>query len=350
MMESESFDAIVIGAGMAGATAAAHLAPDRRVALVEAEDAAGYHSTGRSAAMFILNYGPPDVRVLSGLSRAFFDSPPAGFAEHPADAPPSRAVPRPARPSGGAGQDAGRGPRPQADRDRRGARRWCRRSSPITRSARRSRKTISTSMSRRCIRASCAAARPWRRAGAAQPRRPDRAPRMAAGRSTPPAARCSARPSWSTPPAPGATKSRRWPASRRSACTPCRRTAAIIDPAPCGRSADWPMVIDVAHSWYARPEARTPLMVSPADETPMPPQDIQPDELDIAVGIDRMQQALEIDVRRVERSWAGLRTFTARPQPRDRLGRARLRASSGASARADTASKRRRRQAAWSPT
>ncbi|MGH7102939.1 MAG: FAD-dependent oxidoreductase, partial [Acetobacteraceae bacterium] len=50
-MENETFDAVVIGAGMAGATAAAHLAADRRVAMLEAEEVAGYHSTGRSAAM-----------------------------------------------------------------------------------------------------------------------------------------------------------------------------------------------------------------------------------------------------------------------------------------------------------
>ncbi|MGH7077751.1 MAG: FAD-dependent oxidoreductase, partial [Acetobacteraceae bacterium] len=63
-MENETFDVVVIGAGMAGATAAAHLASDRRVAMLETEEVAGYHSTGRSAAMYILNYGPPDARVL----------------------------------------------------------------------------------------------------------------------------------------------------------------------------------------------------------------------------------------------------------------------------------------------
>ena len=70
-MITQGFDVIVIGAGMAGSTAAAHLAPHARVALVEAEDAPGYHTTGRSAATWILNYGPPDVRVLTGLSRDF---------------------------------------------------------------------------------------------------------------------------------------------------------------------------------------------------------------------------------------------------------------------------------------
>ena len=62
---SNAFDVVVIGAGIAGATAAAHLSATHRVALVEAEDAAGYHTTGRSAALWILNYGPPDVRVLT---------------------------------------------------------------------------------------------------------------------------------------------------------------------------------------------------------------------------------------------------------------------------------------------
>jgi D-arginine dehydrogenase len=91
--------------------------------------------------------------------------------------------------------------------------------------------------------------------------------------------------------------------------TPCRRTAAIINPIPYDVSG-WPLINDVEHTWYTRPEARTRLMVSPADETPMQPHDVQPDELDVAIGIDRMQQALDIAVQRVERSWAGLRSFT----------------------------------------
>ena len=51
-MDTQTFDIVVIGAGMAGSTAAAQLSPHRRVALVEAEDQAGYHSTGRSAAIW----------------------------------------------------------------------------------------------------------------------------------------------------------------------------------------------------------------------------------------------------------------------------------------------------------
>jgi glycine/D-amino acid oxidase-like deaminating enzyme len=59
-----------------------------------------------------------------------------------------------------------------------------------------------------------------------------------------------------------------------------------------------------------RPEARRKLMVSPADETDMPPHDAQPDELDVAIAVDRMQAALDIPVHRVEHRWAGLRSFT----------------------------------------
>ncbi len=89
---------------------------------------------------------------------------------------------------------------------------------------------------------------------------------------------------------------------------PKRRTAVIVDPAPWAVAA-WPMVEALDHSWYARPEARTKLLVSPADETPMHAHDVQPDELDIALAVDRMQQALDIAVHRVEHAWAGLRTF-----------------------------------------
>src|ERR1051326_5823752 len=77
------FDVAVIGAGMAGASVAAFLSEHRRVALIEAEEQAGYHTTGRSAALWTANYGPPDVRLLTRLSRPFFEAPPDGFASVP---------------------------------------------------------------------------------------------------------------------------------------------------------------------------------------------------------------------------------------------------------------------------
>src|SRR5689334_19025240 len=82
-MSTESFDIVVIGAGIAGASVSAVLASTHCVALVEREDFPGYHSTGRSAALFSESYGNAVVRALSRASRDFFFSPPEGFAGHP---------------------------------------------------------------------------------------------------------------------------------------------------------------------------------------------------------------------------------------------------------------------------
>lgn len=307
-MQTESFDAIVIGAGMAGATAAAHLASDHRVALVEAEDAAGYHSTGRSAAMFILNYGPPDVRALSGLSRPFFDSPPAGFAEHPLMSRRAVVFLAPHDQRAALVQMLGEVP-DLAPLDIAAARAMIPALKPsyaVAAAIEEDDFDIDVAALHygflRMLRANhgvlalrSRAARVEYRVGVWEVDTSSgavfRAPVLvnAAGAWGDEVARIA-----------GVTP---------LGLTPCRRTGVIIDPAPY-ETERWPLVNDVGHTWYARPEGRTRLMVSPADETPVEPQDIQPDELDIAVAVDRMQQALDIEVRRVERSWAGLRTFT----------------------------------------
>src|SRR6187549_802393 len=80
-------DCIVIGAGIAGAAAGFFLAPHLKVLLVEQEAQPGFHSTGRSAALFMESYGTPQVRALTMASRAFLESPPAGFADHPVVSP-----------------------------------------------------------------------------------------------------------------------------------------------------------------------------------------------------------------------------------------------------------------------
>ena len=67
------FDYLVIGAGIAGASVAYQLAPHGRVALLERESQPGYHSTGRSAAMFMESYGTPMIRALTCASRAFYE-------------------------------------------------------------------------------------------------------------------------------------------------------------------------------------------------------------------------------------------------------------------------------------
>ena len=82
-MAAETADIIVIGAGMAGASAAAHLAETAKVILLEGEDQPGYHSTGRSAALFSETYGPLPVRILTRAGRGFYEERAGGLAAHP---------------------------------------------------------------------------------------------------------------------------------------------------------------------------------------------------------------------------------------------------------------------------
>jgi D-arginine dehydrogenase len=88
--------------------------------------------------------------------------------------------------------------------------------------------------------------------------------------------------------------------------TPYRRTAVLIDPGQ--PVAGWPMVHRIEGGLYFKPDAGM-LMVSLADATPSPPCDAQPDELDLAVLIDRFESATTVSVRQPGRAWAGLRTF-----------------------------------------
>jgi D-arginine dehydrogenase len=95
---------------------------------------------------------------------------------------------------------------------------------------------------------------------------------------------------------------------------PKRRTALIVA-GPTGADVNsWPVVDDIDEQFYFRPEAGK-LLCSPADETPSEPCDAQPEELDIAIAIDRIERALPLDVRRVEHKWAGLRTFAPDKTP-----------------------------------
>lgn len=87
---------------------------------------------------------------------------------------------------------------------------------------------------------------------------------------------------------------------------PKRRTAFLLDIGYDVR--DWPLVHRVEGGLYFKPEAGA-LMVSPADTHPSLPCDAQPDELDLAVAADRFQTMTTVTVKRLEHSWAGLRTF-----------------------------------------
>src|SRR5688500_219214 len=77
------FDFIIVGAGIAGASIAYELAKAGRVCLVEGETRAGYHSTGRSAALFAPSYGGEEIRALTRASRGFLEQPTPGFGDRP---------------------------------------------------------------------------------------------------------------------------------------------------------------------------------------------------------------------------------------------------------------------------
>ncbi len=90
--------------------------------------------------------------------------------------------------------------------------------------------------------------------------------------------------------------------------TPMRRTAFMVR-SPFDGSAAWPLVADADHAWYCKPDGRQ-FLCSPADETPEPPADAKPDELDVALAIDRINAHTTLGIRSVASAWAGQRTFT----------------------------------------
>jgi len=89
---------------------------------------------------------------------------------------------------------------------------------------------------------------------------------------------------------------------------PLRRTALTIDPPGGVDIRNWPEMVDADEDFYFKPDAGQ-LMISPADETPSDPCDAQPEDLDVATGVYRFEQATGLDIRHVNHSWAGLRTF-----------------------------------------
>ena len=72
----------------------------------------------------------------------------------------------------------------------------------------------------------------------------------------------------------------------------------------------WTLVIDADEKFYFKPDSGR-LLGSPSDETPVEPCDVQPEELDIAIAVDRIMKATSVDIRHIRNKWAGLRSFVA---------------------------------------
>ncbi|MES2496451.1 MAG: FAD-binding oxidoreductase [Pseudomonadota bacterium] len=308
-------DFIVIGAGIAGASVAALLAAEAKVLLIEREDQPGFHSTGRSAALFSEIYGNEAVRALSRASRSFFVEPPEAFVE-------SALVKL-------------RGCLFTASTDQ-----------LEQLEAFASLADIAPVTRRVSVDEMIALCPPLRRdfvaAGVHEPASMDievhelhqgylRLFKRNGGTLITDAAVIGLERSADGWLVRAGSHALRAPVVINAAgawadtiaalagiapigLQPYRRTAVLIDP-PEGAVVDrWPMVIDIDEQFYVKPDAGL-LLVSPADETPMEPCDVQPDELDIATAIYRAEEAMTLDVRRTKRSWAGLRSFVADRTP-----------------------------------
>jgi D-arginine dehydrogenase len=311
------FDFVVVGGGMAGASAAYELADGASVLLLEREDHCGYHTTGRSAALFSETYGNATIRSLTRASRGLYETPPAGFTEHPLLTP--RNVLFIAR----ADQEesmsrmveifAQTGEKPSLALDTDAV---CRRV-PIMRADYVAQALLDeTSMDidvhglhQGYLRG--ARSRGARIAASAEVVDIDRGPsgwristhsRQFEARTI-----VNAAGAWADAIATMAGVA-------TAGLTPLRRTAMMLDLPDGVDGSSWPLVIDVDEEFYFKPDAGR-LLASPADETPSAPCDAQADEFDVAVAIDRIQQAADLPVRSISRRWAGLRTFAADRSP-----------------------------------
>jgi D-arginine dehydrogenase len=306
----EQADILIIGGGIAGAAAGFALAPQRRVVLLERESQPGYHSTGRSAALFTEAYGNATIRALTRASRTFFIDPPVGFTAHPLLTP--RGIITAGRADQKVAVEAGF---VEAHRHVKSVRRL----SPDE---------------------VCAQLPVMRRDYVAhafiEPEAMDidvhavhrgylRGMTAAGGRIVTDAEVLALGPKgagWQVETKAGAFSAPVVVNAAGAWCdeigklaglapiglVPKRRTAITFD-LPAGQApSPWPSMIDPDEQFYFKPDAGR-ILASPADETPTPPCDVQPDELDIAVLIDRLERATTFQVRRLAARWAGLRSF-----------------------------------------
>lgn len=310
--DTPEFDTAIVGAGIAGASLAWRLArAGQRVLLLEAEPQPGLHSTGRSAAMFMESYGSPQARALTRASRAFYQQPPEGFAEVPI------VTPRGALYVAWQGQQAaldelqaqlqatgshvdrldaaavlelvpvlradgllgGLFERDAMDIDVDALHQG------FLRGARRAGATLWTGAELQMARLEGTR---WRLA-------------CSGGRQAGAAVVVNAAGAWAD------TVAQRCGAATLG-IQPKRRSAFTFD-APTGMAArDWPTVAGVQEDWYIKPDAGQ-LLGSPANADPVPAHDVQPEDMDIALGIAAIERDTLLQIRRPRRTWAGLRSF-----------------------------------------
>jgi len=305
-------DFIVIGAGIAGASVASWLAPHARVVVLEREQQPGYHATGRSAALFMEGYGTPQVRALTRASRGFLEHPPHGFADH------LLLTPR------GALFVATETQRELLEQ------RWELLLSNKTNGRRMSSSETCALVS--VLRPECVSGsvyetdafdidvhalhqgyiRAMGRAGGTLVCNADVVAIERAGAEWTVHAAGSI---YRTPVVINAAGAWVDAVARLAGVSPIgieprRRSAFIFSPPEALDCSGWPMFFGAAEDWYIKPEAGM-LLGSPANADPVEPQDVQAEELDIALAIHRIEQMTTLSIRRPHKIWAGLRSFVA---------------------------------------
>jgi D-arginine dehydrogenase len=305
------YDFIVIGGGIAGASVAYELARSNRVCLIEAEAQTGLHATGRSAALFAPTYGGREIRAVTRASRSFFDRPPPGFCEHSLLQPRgclyiarSDQQPRLKQMVDGIRASGGNVALLEAPDARTRV--------PLLRESYLAAAAFDGDAMDidvhalqqgflRGARAAGASVRTGSSVTTARRREGRWCVNLSEGSVSAPVL-INAAGAW-------ADEVARTCGARPIGFQALRRTALLVDPPAGVDIRRWPAVIDADEKFYFKPDAAR-LLLSPADETLEKPGDAQPDEFDIATGVDRVQAALDIEVRRVSHSWAGLRTFS----------------------------------------
>ena len=301
-------DIVVVGAGMAGASLAAELAPYASVTMIEAEPQPGYHATGRSAAFWSQTYGGPAVQPLTAASEALLRTPPAGFAERGFLAPRGElhladAAGAPALAAFEAGfADSGIAfERPDEDA--------IRASVPGLRAGPWTALLEPTTADIDVAALHAAYLRAARRAGARLAcgipvravERVRNGWRVDAGETVEARVLVDAAGAW-------ADALARLAGVRPLGIRPYRRTVSQLRMA-VPAAPDLPLVMDALGRFYFKPEAGGRLWLSPHDETPAAAGDAAPEEIDVATAIDRFGRVTAWEVAQVERSWAGLRSF-----------------------------------------
>jgi D-arginine dehydrogenase len=297
----DNFDVIIVGGGIAGASLGAEIATSRRTLIVEAEDQCGYHATGRSAAFYLESYGGPDVAKLTMASHDFLDQPPRDFSERGF-----------LRTRGDLHLARGELPDlPGAIRTRIVERSELERILPGIRPEWRR-----ALFEPRCADIDAAGLHSaylsrFRRAGGEVRTRA----KLESGKRR---ADC-----WElrleggsrlTAPtiinAAGA-----WADVVADVCqvaplgvVPKRRTMVQLRVGRAGLR-DLPLVDDADGTFYFKGEGDRTIWLSPHDEIATDPCDAAPEEMDIAMAIHRFEGVVDWPVERVERSWAGLRSF-----------------------------------------